>query len=189
MWQLDGPQDGQRPHEGRDFSVIHQHPPALQHTRGWWGKASRDPVAVGGAESGRGEDPTKKDCPQPGQSLLPSPNDDTPLAPDTAASTGDWPEDEAGVGMGHRQAWAAGSPRPASPLWAPLPKLGALRRGSAPQRFLHATPGGEPHSGMAPAGGGMDQHTECPPAFPLLQGGHKGRAQGLSFRRGCPALR
>lgn len=125
MWQLDGPQDGQRPHEGRDFRVLFINTPQHRNTLGDGGEKPAETLWLSEVlRAGAGEDPTKKDRPQPGQSLLPSPNDDPPLAPETAASTGDRPEDEAGVGMGHRQAWVVGSPRPASLLWAPSPNSG-----------------------------------------------------------------
>lgn len=34
MWQLDGPQDGQRPHEGRDFGVLFINTPQHRNTLG-----------------------------------------------------------------------------------------------------------------------------------------------------------
>lgn len=86
------------------------------------------------------------------------------LAPETAASTGDGLRMEPGSGQdtdtpSSRLPWTSITPV------GPLPKPGVLRRGSAPQRFLHTTPGGEPHSGMARLGVGWGS-TQCPPVYP-----------------------
>lgn len=151
-------------------SAVHQQPPRPRHH-----STLGEPLVDSGEKPAETlrllEDPTKEDHPQPGQSLLPSPNDDSwwsrthcwllKQRPAQGTTRG-WSQGRDGTQTGLGSRFPQTSITPVSPL----PKLGVLRRGSAAQRFLHTTARGRAPQRDGLARGGMGQHSECPPASP-----------------------